>query len=374
MKKIQPFQLSRTIFLNFATVFMLTSCFGETQNIESLSAVSTLPQNKGNIYYVSPAGSDSSHGTKTQPWKTLDKANNSVTSGDTVIVQAGIYNQMLVIKKSHITFIAAGEVVTRAIEIEGNNNIVRGFTITDPNSKAGIRTYGDNNLIENNEIYHMLEDGMWLWGRNNVIRGNYIHDIMAYDLYPEYDEHVDCFMTWVWNWPVDNLVIENNICNHNRPHGSNQFFILTHNGTIPIKNITIRNNIFITADEGYMPIAFYGDNTITGMQIINNTFYNTTGQGAEAVYLNNMPEVYVANNVSIGYQNMVKAQSGSIVVEENNITSPPYEMQNIQGFDFHLLPVSPLIDAGKELGIEHDFDGNPRDESPDIGAFEYQKP
>jgi hypothetical protein len=343
---------------------LVTSCIG------GAGAPSTSAQNQGNIYYVSPTGSDSNPGTQAQPWKTLGKANNTVVSGDNVIVQAGTYNQQMVIKKSDLTFMADGKVITKAIEVEGNNNIVRGFTITDSNSKAGIRTYGDNNLIEKNEIYHMLEDGMWLWGKNNIIRGNYIHDILDPSITG--DPHVDCFQMWVWNWDVDNLVIENNLCSHNRAEGSNQLFLLDYSGGRSFKNITIRNNVFIAADTGYVPVAFYGDSSVTGVRIINNTFYNTSGQGVSAVYAENMPELYIANNVSIGYQDMVKARYGSVVTEENNVTRPPYGMQNIDGFDFHLLPESPLIDAGKALGIEFDYDGNPRDGKPDIGAFEYQ--
>ncbi len=65
---------------------------------------------------------------------------------------------------------------------------------------------------------------------------------------------------------------------------------------------------------------------------------------------------------------------GSNVREENNYIYPPYGMLDIQGFDFHLMPGSLLIDAGVASGIEYDFDGKPRDGMPDIGAFEYQIP
>ncbi len=43
------------------------------------------------IYFVSPTGSDSSSGTSSAPFKTIQKAANIVNPGDTVIIKDGIY-------------------------------------------------------------------------------------------------------------------------------------------------------------------------------------------------------------------------------------------------------------------------------------------
>ena len=42
-------------------------------------------------YYVSPTGSDSSSGTSSSPFKTIQKAADIVNPGDTVIVRDGTY-------------------------------------------------------------------------------------------------------------------------------------------------------------------------------------------------------------------------------------------------------------------------------------------
>ena len=86
-----------------------------------------------------------------------------------------------------------------------------------------------------------------------------------------------------------------------------------------------------------------------------------------------MPDVFIANNAIIGYNSVVRVVESN-VTDENNVIDPPYGMLNYQSFDFHLLAGSPLIDAGLSLGLEYDFDGNLRDEKPDIGAFEYHNP
>jgi Pel9A-like, right handed beta helix region len=42
-------------------------------------------------FYVDPAGNDSAAGSATQPWRTLQKAANTVRAGDLVSVRAGHY-------------------------------------------------------------------------------------------------------------------------------------------------------------------------------------------------------------------------------------------------------------------------------------------
>jgi len=362
------FRLSKKIVLNIALVILLISCLGEAQGINGIEGSSNSdPQQRA-------TESLSSSVCEVREGESINAALNNPAC-KTITVHSGDYRGegWYKLQRSDVTLQAEGEVFISMVIVYGDNNVLRGFTITDPEQKTCVRTYGDNNLIENNECYDTAEDGMWLWGKNNIIRGNYIHDIHDDRGWPDYDQHVDCFMTFSWDWPVENLLIDGNTCVLDRPHGSNQFFILTHNGNMPMKDITFRNNVFIAKDPGYVPIAFFGDSSVTGMEVVNNTFYNTTGQGDEAVWAENMPDVYIANNAIIGYDSVVRVV-GSNVIEEYNYINPPYGMLDIQGFDFHLVPGSPLIDAGVALGIEYDFDGNPRDERPDIGAFEYQMP
>ncbi|HLO14019.1 MAG TPA: DUF1565 domain-containing protein, partial [Anaerolineales bacterium] len=188
------------------------------------------------IYYVSTSGSDFNPGTQTQPWKTIQKAVDTVPPGSTVIVKAGTYDQRVAIKRSILSLVADGKVTTKAIDVTGDNNIVRGFTFTDPSANAGIMVKGNNNLFEKNEIYHTAQDGIWFFGHDNTFRGNYIHDILDPSIGG--DPHVDCFQSWGWNWDTYNVLFEKNVCNHTRTSGSNQIVMLARNTTAQVRDIT----------------------------------------------------------------------------------------------------------------------------------------
>ena len=54
----------------------------------------------GNIYYVSPTGSDANPGTASAPFRTFAKANSLLTAGSTLNIYAGVYSEALKISKS----------------------------------------------------------------------------------------------------------------------------------------------------------------------------------------------------------------------------------------------------------------------------------
>ncbi|MEO6576700.1 MAG: DUF1565 domain-containing protein, partial [Polyangiaceae bacterium] len=45
----------------------------------------------GTTYYVSTSGNDANPGTSTQPWRTLQKAVDTIAPGDVALVRAGTY-------------------------------------------------------------------------------------------------------------------------------------------------------------------------------------------------------------------------------------------------------------------------------------------
>jgi chitodextrinase len=162
-------------------------------------------------YYVSPSGSDSSSGSISAPFRTIQKAANIVNPGDTVYVRGGIYNQRVTLTRSGSSnggFITFQNYPGETPILDVNNTGISdqpmfggkhvayikviGFTIRDFRG-AGIFFQGACNHIEilDNEIYYgnlnLATYGAAIkvvgrYGSNYypvrdvIIDGNYIHD------------------------------------------------------------------------------------------------------------------------------------------------------------------------------------------------------
>lgn len=139
----------------------------------TLPASPTLPPAQpGTTYYVSPNGNDASAGNQAEPWRTIQKAANTVLQGDTVIVLDGTYSERVIINRSGaagapITFQAQGSVISQGFTITSNYVVIRGFEITNtPDSSRdgwGIWVNGGNCLIENNYIHDATRGGIVLF-------------------------------------------------------------------------------------------------------------------------------------------------------------------------------------------------------------------
>ena len=62
----------------------------------------------GNAYYVSPTGLATNPGTLSQPWKTIQKAADTLVAGQTVQINSGTYNEKIIPKNSG----TAGNLIT----------------------------------------------------------------------------------------------------------------------------------------------------------------------------------------------------------------------------------------------------------------------
>lgn len=86
-------------FLNTSVFTFMVSLLIMGLFVASFSAI-TVQAAGGNIYYVSTSGNDSNAGTLTAPWKTIQKAADVLTAGDTVYVRGGTYRELVTIKAS----------------------------------------------------------------------------------------------------------------------------------------------------------------------------------------------------------------------------------------------------------------------------------
>ncbi len=169
---------------------------------------------KSTAYFVDGnAGSDSNPGIQSQPWQTIQKAADTLSAGDVVTVNAGIYPERVYITRSgspgsSITFQTSGAVTTRGFNIKANYITLRGFEITDtPNNDVdgrGIYVQGthcnlegnyiynatrggilltkqtDNCSVSNNRLYHNSQNGIEINGQSHLIESNEIWGTIQY--------------------------------------------------------------------------------------------------------------------------------------------------------------------------------------------------
>ena len=186
--------------LSFPTFFQLTATETETQQPPE-----KLEFNTENSYFVSTSGSDQNPGTIEQPWKTIQKAANSLVGGETLYIRGGTYNEQVNLayrdnsSGSYSTFINfPGESVIldgTGIDIQHGEGLfsikasdyirVTGLRVQHSNG-AGIYVLNSNNIrIDHNSTYDTVKSGIGIWrGANVVVDGNDI--ALACNAHPNY--------------------------------------------------------------------------------------------------------------------------------------------------------------------------------------------
>ena len=93
----------------------------------------------GRVYHVSPTGSDTANGSKSSPWKTIQKAADTMTTGDRVMIAAGVYRQRVVAKKSGTAGRPISYIGAKGAIIDGLDLPERGVFNTNGQSYLTIR-------------------------------------------------------------------------------------------------------------------------------------------------------------------------------------------------------------------------------------------
>ncbi|MBI5351455.1 MAG: right-handed parallel beta-helix repeat-containing protein [Chloroflexi bacterium] len=143
-------------------------------------------------YSVSLFGDDANPGTQLQPWRTIQKAADTLPAGSIVIVQAGDYDERVMVSRAGsagmpIVFQAQGTVIMRGFTVRANFVTIQGFEITNTLDNSiggwGIFIEGSNCLLENNYIHYATRGGIQLYAppdakevtANCVVRNNRLY-------------------------------------------------------------------------------------------------------------------------------------------------------------------------------------------------------
>ena len=141
--KIYPVKIALRLLTRFSILILLSSCFAFPSSATPFTTYSSpnpvATPTIENIYFVDGnLGSDLNPGSQAKPWQTIQKAADMISVGDTVMVLSGTYPERVDVEGSGLSFIAQGVVNMQGFEVAGNNNLIRGFTIQNPNNNSGI--------------------------------------------------------------------------------------------------------------------------------------------------------------------------------------------------------------------------------------------
>jgi len=149
-------------------------------------------------------------------------------------------------------------------------------------------------------------------------------------------------------------------------------------GGLTYSNINFMNNVIhkVNNASGWgINFETNCDNDWDNVKVINNIIYNCY----TAMQFENQGDIdiiNVDNNLVYNHTNAtIVSYAGSSVTNntyDNNIigSDPTFVTP---GSDFHLQAGSPCINAGIDVGLTTDYDGQAVSDPPDIGAYEYQE-
>jgi hypothetical protein len=320
-------------------------------------------------------------------YPTIQSAINdaSVFTNDTVLVAPGTYYENLNLNDKAITVISesgplatiidgsnAGSVVNFTSGA-GTNSVINGFTIQHGASQSGggvalgfsSATIVSNIFKNNVQIYGGFGAGIGGNGASPIIEHNVFQNNSAQGD-NQYTAGVVCFVNDSSPWIADNIFL------NNASRAINMIFSLG-NRTVVINNTIVGNTVGIRGNNN----EFSGNSS--GQFYYNNILFdNSIGLEVDFLSAGNYPNW--ANNLVFGGQTTYSGISDQTGLN-GNISADPIFACPTNG-DFHLLKISPCIDAGTNLLSllpATDFDGNPRiiagvsNGAPivDMGAYEF---
>jgi parallel beta-helix repeat protein len=305
-------------------------------------------------YYVSPAGNDAATGAEDAPWRTLQKAADTVKEGDVVTVEDGAYRGFRVTGKrfgpGRVVFVARNRwkarIITPApgsgpgdgIAIASSSYVtIDGFEVADA-PRAGISVVSQgpdvtgadtrDNIVQNCWTHDSGVGSAGAGAHDGIFTGYALNVIIQGNLVERNAEHGICVSN-----SADNPIVRNNVIRANHAQGIQ----INADGALPgdgiIANWEISGNVLVENAIAGGSTAVNLDGAVRGRAfnnliyrngkagfvlwrgnagssanenaIFNNTVYNPTGSKAALVLYTG-----AANNVI--FNNVLYARAGGI--------------------------------------------------------------
>src|SRR3989344_377835 len=392
----------------------------------------------GTAYYVSNTGDDANLGTSpSTPWASLTKVNSrAFEPGDTINFARGSswVGELAILSSgvsgNPITFQSYGTgnspkitnpgplgSWTKDIVIKGSWIVVKDFLLADASETGVLVLSGaQNNVVSGVEATN-VGFGIEVAGSNNLITGNYAHDlnmvvntvggdddygavgfaILGPNNEVSYNRCINCSAT-SYDYGSDGRTnerygtVDGSYIHHNYGRATNGFIEM---GGGSAKNVRVSYNVsdHNLYDFACLHVGGTFGSVFDNFQIDNNTIIQTTSRAGDYVLsCIDSPlepsQLYFRNNIV--YSSGSMAASGTFTHTNNvyymtggspvgyalgpgEIVADPLFV-NLATGDYQLKPDSPAINAGTPLGFTFDFNKSPVPvgDIPDIGAYEYQ--
>lgn len=332
-----------------------------------------LPASTGKTFYVAPNGSDANPGTRTRPWRTLQRAANALRPGQRALVRAGRYRENVEIRRSGtaarpITIGAyPGErpVIESAeypLEIDGAYFRIRGFVLQGARGLSSTNVYFESNAhhieLLRNEIRFSQDQGVFSEEETHdlFVLGNRIHD-NGVDHQPGQHQSHGLYLQG-----RNHLVANNAIYDH--PFGFGIQVYDQNEGSIIVNNTVVKS--------GHSGIVVGGSGGVSDITIRNNILAFNSSFGVQMDSTCPTGEVAVDTNVIYGNSSgRVEPGCDTVIVEENIAKSPRFVA--LASRRLWLRRTSPARDRARaDFAPRTDITGRrrPSGRGYEIGAYE----
>jgi Right handed beta helix region len=340
----------------------------------------SLPLSRGTTFYVSTRGSDSNPGTRARPWRTVQKALDTLRPGQRALVARGTYSENHTMERAGtraapITIAAQTRgVVLHAEATRGDTYPIRftdgaayvrltGFVLERARGTSSTNVYFEGNAhhieLSRNEIRYSQDQGVFAerTTRNLHIVGNRIHRNGFGHVSGQHQSHGIYI-------EGRNHLIANNVI-HDHPHG---FGIQVYPGNT---GTTIVHNTIVGA--GHSGIVVGGDEGVSGITIRNNVIAFNANYGVQMDSDCPTGRVAIDRNVIHGNpEGPVQRGCSNVSTAGGNVLSDPRFVSR-GARNYRVRGGSPAIDRARgDYSLRRDFDGRrrPTGAGYDIGAFE----
>lgn len=414
--------MERGVVLLLAATLLAPCSVGQESREPSPDAlpVGAAATTSARTLHVAPNGSDTNPGSESEPFRTIQRAAEVVSPGDTVIVADGVYTDHdgdgAVVRIARggtedrlVTFRAANRwkakldgqngLAANGVELDKGAGYVRieGFEIfglanvgSPRGSASGIDLYDGGhasqivgNLIRDigrvctNPANTNGQVGIFVQQPNVTIDGNVIHDIGRF--FPGESgcsyggsfrgyETLDHAIYLNGGAPgAHGAIIRNNVFRNTRHGWAIQFYPGT------LSNVQVLNNTFAFGNPNRGNSHIVLDAEIASSSIVNNVFYDPDG-GRTIEVRRFSGTIVISHNLSTARAMTDRMWTpGGMTLTHNRLGTDPRFLDAPLG-DFRLTAGSPAIDAGQSLAlVPTDLAGRarPRGASHDLGAYEF---